>query len=106
MLTTRSEVAASSNQSHLEFSLSLHPPPPLLLGNPLFTCFRCVKAVKQLTDADPQRGKTLPKVFNAQQRFRETFFAVGQVLGALKAAAERWILVGQVGPRQARDSLC
>jgi len=45
-------------------------------------------------------------VFNAQQRFRETFFAVGQGLGALKAAAERRILVGQVGPRQARDSLC
>ena len=75
--------------------LYLHPSPPHLPGNLLFTCFRCVKAVKQLTNADPQRGNTSPVMFNAQQRFRKTFFAVGQDLDALKAAAERrprWLL--------------
>jgi len=62
---------------------------PHLPGNPVLACLRCVRAVKQLTEADPVRGETSPMVFNAQQRFRETFFAVGQDLVALKAAAER-----------------
>jgi len=61
----------------------------------VLTRCRCVTAVKQLTDADPPRGKTSSVVLNARQRFCKTFFAIGQDLDALKAAAERrprWLL--------------
>lgn len=73
---------------------------PHLPGNLVLPCLRCVRAVKQLTKTDPERGETSPTVFNAQQGFRGTFFAVGQDLVALKAAAERpprW-LSGRWGP--------
>ncbi len=65
-----------------------------------------MKAVEQLTDADPPRGETSLRVFNAQQRFRETFFAVGQDLDALKAAAERrprWLL-DRWGPQKLKTA--